>query len=118
MCPISTVPYMNREPVQMMVMGCAFSCLDPVLSVVTALDYKTPFYITNKASYTSDPVRCRITVNEANFFLNVDSQKGISSSVVDPDSVSFLEKFGSGSVQNPIQEHKPYLAQFFKKKTL
>ena len=32
----------------MMVMGCAFSCLDPVLSVVTALDYKSPFHISGK----------------------------------------------------------------------
>ncbi len=51
----------GSKPFQMMVMGCAFSCLDPVLSVVTALDYKTPFYITNKASNVSDPVRCPIT---------------------------------------------------------
>ena len=32
----------------MMVMGCAFSCLEPILAVVTALDYKSPFHLTSK----------------------------------------------------------------------
>jgi len=33
---------------KMMVLACAFCCLDPVLSVVTSLDNKSPFLVTNK----------------------------------------------------------------------
>jgi hypothetical protein len=83
----------GSEPFQMMVMGCAFSCLDPVLSVVTALDYKTPFYITNKASNTCDPVRYRIPLNKAIFSLNMDPQKGISINV----RFRLWKNLGSGS---------------------
>jgi len=106
MCPISTVPYMNREPVQMMVMGCAFSCLDPVLSVVTALDYKTPFYITNKASNTSDPGRCRITLNQAIFFLNMDPQKGFPAVLW---IRTIYSRLGSifGKVSYPVPDRNP-----------
>ena len=33
---------------KMMVLGAVFSCLDPVLSVVSCLEYKSPFIVTNK----------------------------------------------------------------------
>ena len=34
---------------KMMVLASAFCCLDPVLSVVTSLDNKSPFLVTNKS---------------------------------------------------------------------
>ena len=33
---------------KMMILGVAFSCLDPILSVVVSLEYKSPFVITGK----------------------------------------------------------------------
>lgn len=33
---------------KMLVLGCVFSCLDPVLSVVSCLEYKSPFIVTSK----------------------------------------------------------------------
>ena len=34
---------------KMMILGAGFSCLDPILSVVTALEHKSPFVVTSKA---------------------------------------------------------------------
>ena len=33
---------------KMMILGAAFSCIDPILSVVTYLEYKSPFVATGK----------------------------------------------------------------------
>jgi len=32
---------------KMMILGCIFSCVDPILTIVAALEYKSPFYLTS-----------------------------------------------------------------------
>ena len=39
---LATDPQLGK----MMILGCVFSCLDPILTVVAALEYKSPFFIT------------------------------------------------------------------------
>ena len=39
---LATDPQLGK----MMVLGCAFSCIDPILTVIAALEYKSPFFIT------------------------------------------------------------------------
>ena len=34
---------------KMMILGAGFSCLDPILSVVTSLEHKSPFVVTSKS---------------------------------------------------------------------
>ena len=39
---------LQAESLNLMVLASAFCCLDPVLSVVTSLDNKSPFLVTRK----------------------------------------------------------------------
>ena len=41
---------------KMMILGAGFSCLDPILSVVTALEHKSPFVVTNKSRELAEAV--------------------------------------------------------------
>ena len=41
---------------KMMVLASAFCCLDPILSVVTSLDNKSPFLVTNKTKELGEAV--------------------------------------------------------------
>lgn len=45
---------------KLMVLGCVFSCLDPVLTVVAALEYKSPFYITKVGAARLSELRARV----------------------------------------------------------
>jgi len=39
---LATDPQLGK----MMILGCALSCLDPILTIIAALEYKSPFFIT------------------------------------------------------------------------